>query len=438
MFPHLFTANPSLPGMQPQPQDPEDDDDDDPTIWTASKSKSVLQFHGNERTMNINPLILTNVQGSPYFKVELFTIKTFHEVVDQIYYKVDHLEPWATGSRKTAGRSQTGMCGGVRGVSAGGIVSSCFCLLYKLYTLKVTKKQVYALIEHADSPYIRGVGFMYLRYTLPPQLMWDWFEPYLDDEEEIDIKAGGGKPMTIGEMCRLMLTRLEWFDTRFPRIAVNFEKQIRENLEARQREQQEWEKEQGFAQQKPDHSSPGGRSAGRASRDRDSRTREREQRDQKSKDRESKPKDRRSRSRDRRSRSKHRKSRSRDRRSRSRDRRSRSRDRRSRSKDRRSRSKERKSRHRSRSRDKSRDRRDRSRSREKKKEKKRDRSRSRDRHHKKHKKDRSRERRRSTSRSRSRESKQKSKDDDYSQELKKFKDEASKMKKKSKRSRSRS
>ena len=37
---------------------------------------------------------------------------------------------------------QTGMCGGVRGVSAGGIVSSCFCLLYKLYTLKVTKKQV--------------------------------------------------------------------------------------------------------------------------------------------------------------------------------------------------------------------------------------------------------------------------------------------------------
>ena len=171
-----------------------------------------------------------------------------------------------------------------------------------------------------------------------------------------------------------------------------FQKQIRENLEARQREQQEWDNQQGFAEvektgvshnfsifplQKPDHGSPGGRSAGRASRDRDSRTKERfvhaflkvqpqlfnfrEQRDPKSKDRESKPRDKRSRSRDRRSRSKHRKSRSRERRSRSRDRRSRSRDRKSRSKDRRSRSKDRKSRHRSRSRDKSRDRRDRSR-----------------------------------------------------------------------------
>ena len=129
-------------------------------------------------------------------------MRTFHEVVDEIYYKVDHLEPWAAGSRKTAGRSSTGMCGGVRGVSAGGVVSSAFCLLYKLYTLKLTKKQVnmfdvhhkmsiqmpsfyqvLCLINHCDSPYIRGLGFMYLRFTLPPTMMYEWFEPYLDDEE---------------------------------------------------------------------------------------------------------------------------------------------------------------------------------------------------------------------------------------------------------------
>jgi len=148
----------TVPTPAPEP----DSDDDDPTVYRGHKGQ--LAFHGNERTMNINPLILTNVQGSPYFKVELFGKKTFHEVVDEIYYKVDHLEPWACGSRKTAGRSQTGMCGGVRGVSAGGIVSSAYCLLYKLYTLKLTKKQVMMLLNHCDSPYIRGLGFMYLRY----------------------------------------------------------------------------------------------------------------------------------------------------------------------------------------------------------------------------------------------------------------------------------
>ena len=48
----------------------------------------------------------------------LFLFQTYHEVIDEIYYKVDHLEPWERGSRKTSG--QTGMCGGVRGVGAGG------------------------------------------------------------------------------------------------------------------------------------------------------------------------------------------------------------------------------------------------------------------------------------------------------------------------------
>lgn len=46
--------------------------------------------------------------------VHLFKLKTYHEVVDEIYYQVKHLEPWERGSRKTAG--QTGMCGGVGNV----------------------------------------------------------------------------------------------------------------------------------------------------------------------------------------------------------------------------------------------------------------------------------------------------------------------------------
>merc|ERR1719273_443122 len=183
--------------------------------------------------MNMNPLILTNIQNSPYFKVNLFEIKTYHEVVDEIYYKVTHLEPWEKGSRKTSG--QTGMCGGVRGVGAGGIVSSAYCLLYKLFTLKLTSKQVYGLMNHADSPYIRGLGFMYVRFTQPPADLLEWFEDYLDDEEVIDVKAGGGKEITIGEMVKQFLTKLEWFDTRFPRIPINVQKEITDYFEQRKK-----------------------------------------------------------------------------------------------------------------------------------------------------------------------------------------------------------
>jgi len=42
-------------------------------------------------------------------------------------------------------------------------VSSSFCLLYKLFTLKLTRKQLIGLSTHTDSPYIRGIGLMYAR-----------------------------------------------------------------------------------------------------------------------------------------------------------------------------------------------------------------------------------------------------------------------------------
>jgi len=195
----------------------------------GGRKNGELPFWGNQQTMNINPLILTNVRNSAYYKSTLLDLKTYHEVVDQIYYKVTHLEPWEKGSRKTSG--QTGMCGGVRGVGAGGIVSSAFCLLYKLSSLKLTSKQVNGLMNHADSPYIRGLGFMYVRFTQPPADLLGWFEDYLDDEEVIDVKAGGGKEIKIGEMVKQFLNKLEWFDTRFPRIPVPVQKEITDYFE---------------------------------------------------------------------------------------------------------------------------------------------------------------------------------------------------------------
>ncbi|XP_056637268.1 pre-mRNA-splicing factor 38B [Diorhabda sublineata] len=205
--------------------------EEDSTSAKTSKQSNVLPLWGNERTMNLNPLILTNIQSSHYFKVNLYELKTYHEVVDEIYYKVSHLEPWEKGSRRTSG--QTGMCGGVRGVGAGGIVSTAYCLLYKLFTLKLTRKQLNGLISHCDSPYIRALGFMYIRYTFPPANLLEWYEDYLEDEEELDVKAGGGQNMTIGLMLRQWLVKLEWFSTLFPRIPVPIQQKIQKHLENR-------------------------------------------------------------------------------------------------------------------------------------------------------------------------------------------------------------
>ncbi len=42
----------------------------------------------------------------------------------------------------------------------------------------------------------------------------------------MDVKAGGGMNMQIGQMLRQWLIKLEWFDTLFPRIPVPIQNEI--------------------------------------------------------------------------------------------------------------------------------------------------------------------------------------------------------------------
>lgn len=49
------------------------------------------------------------------------------------------------------------------------------------------------------------------------------------------MKAGGGCVMTIGEMLRSFLTKLEWFSTLFPRIPVPVQKTIDQQIKSRPR-----------------------------------------------------------------------------------------------------------------------------------------------------------------------------------------------------------
>uniref|UniRef100_A0A1I8IPN5 Pre-mRNA-splicing factor 38 n=1 Tax=Macrostomum lignano TaxID=282301 RepID=A0A1I8IPN5_9PLAT len=186
----------------------------------AHHKSNNLQLWGNRESMNLNSMVLTNIKQSPYFKYELA--------------EVSHLEPWERGTRRTTGLS--GSSGGglqVRGVGAGGVVSTAYCLLYKLFTLRLNRKQLQTLLDHPDSPFIRALGFMYIRYCLDPKELWEWYEPYFDDAEELDVKAGGGCLITIGEMLRQFLTQLDWYSTLFPRIPVPIEKDIRAKLQDR-------------------------------------------------------------------------------------------------------------------------------------------------------------------------------------------------------------
>ncbi|KAL1923997.1 uncharacterized protein VTP21DRAFT_7032 [Calcarisporiella thermophila] len=178
------------------------------------KPSNRLETWGNESTMNMNAIIHTNVLASPYFK-SLYEKKTYHEVIDEIYNQVASLDPF------------------VKGTTA----STAFCLLYKLWTLRLTVKQVQGLLDHPDSPHIRGLGFLYLRYVCKPQNLWDWFSGYLNDEEEIQLTKGPNpKIITIGKLCHMLLTEQKFLGTMLPRIPVPVAKEIEQQMQEHSRQ----------------------------------------------------------------------------------------------------------------------------------------------------------------------------------------------------------
>ncbi|KAK1259330.1 hypothetical protein QJS04_geneDACA005540 [Acorus gramineus] len=168
-----------------------------------------IQTSGKPIDTLLEKVLCMNILSSDYFK-ELYRLKTYHEVIDEIYNQVDHVEPWMTGN-----------CRGP---------STAFCLLYKFFTMKLTVKQMHGLLKHTDSPYIRAVGFLYLRYVADPKTLWGWYEPYVKDEEEFS-PGSNGRMTTMGVYVRDLLLGQYYFDTLFPRIPVPVLRQITAHLE---------------------------------------------------------------------------------------------------------------------------------------------------------------------------------------------------------------
>merc|ERR550537_680270 len=124
----------------------------------------------------MNPLLLGNIRTTDYFK-NLAEIREFNDFVDQVYYDAKMVVPWVPGTHNQ--RRTSGMCSAARGVSDAGIPSETFTLLFKLFTLKPSAQQLAIMINHGDSPYIRAIGFLFLRYLCDPKKLWAWFENYL-------------------------------------------------------------------------------------------------------------------------------------------------------------------------------------------------------------------------------------------------------------------
>ncbi|GAX83496.1 hypothetical protein CEUSTIGMA_g10921.t1 [Chlamydomonas eustigma] len=157
-----------------------------------------MEQYGNATTFNVENVLRQNILSSEYYNKTCGELISWEDVVDEIYENVDHVEPW--------------MSGNARGPS------TAFCLLYRLFEMKLNVKQVKDLLDHKDSPYIRAVGFLYLRYVADPKTLWGWVQRYIQDGEVFSPSGSQGKSITVGEFLRDILLEQYYFETIFPRI----------------------------------------------------------------------------------------------------------------------------------------------------------------------------------------------------------------------------
>eukprot|EP00040_Diaphanoeca_grandis_P007527 m.41257 g.41257 ORF g.41257 m.41257 type:complete len:211 (-) comp18740_c0_seq2:121-753(-) len=149
-----------------------------------SVPEGALPTHGNDVTMNFNNVLYQNIINANYLTQRCAELLTFDEVVDEIYNVVEHLQPFIPNS--------------------GNATSSGFCLLYKFFCIRLNEKEVIKLLNHPDSPYIRAIGFLYLRYCIPPKDLMDWYWDYIHDNEEFTLDIHKRVTTTIGKFVRWM------------------------------------------------------------------------------------------------------------------------------------------------------------------------------------------------------------------------------------------
>ena len=94
------------------------------------------------------------------------------------------------------------------------------------------------LLDHVDSPYIRGIGLLYLRFVGDPNTILQWIEPYLSDDERITVTATSKKSNaprrhrqqneTVGGFARRLFSSSErdYYGTALPRLPTKVEREI--------------------------------------------------------------------------------------------------------------------------------------------------------------------------------------------------------------------
>jgi hypothetical protein len=158
-----------------------------------------MELWRSDTTMNLPEAVYKNVRISGFFIQELRLLQTFDEVVNVAKKNIKYCEPWIGQSTNP---------------------SALWCVLWKCFKLRLTRRQVESLLRSQQSPYLRALGLLYVRFCALPDTQWELYDSMLYDDDEITLTAVTKTKCTIGQFTRDLIVKAKILDIIMPRIPV--------------------------------------------------------------------------------------------------------------------------------------------------------------------------------------------------------------------------
>eukprot|EP00756_Hemistasia_phaeocysticola_P045177 Hpha_TRINITY_DN18937_c0_g1::TRINITY_DN18937_c0_g1_i1::g.17428::m.17428/K12850/PRPF38B; pre-mRNA-splicing factor 38B len=146
------------------------------------------------------------------------------------------MNSWGGAARLGIGSRRDALISfGARGDGSLNAPTPLWCLLVRLLESPLAAGDLRSLLRHS-SPQVKVLGALFARFTLPPVVLVDWFEPLLSDSvTKVVVQApsarGAGREESLRDVARGLLLEERHLGTLLPRVPKRVSEEIQKRLQ---------------------------------------------------------------------------------------------------------------------------------------------------------------------------------------------------------------
>jgi len=160
----------------------------------------------HDRCYNMNPIMCRSITNCIYYK-NLFDLRSFEAIFEKCREEVFDLEP----------------------VTRNKTPAPAFCMLFKFFTMKLSENQLDELLT-SEEGVLRGLGFLYVRFLIPPKKLWYWFKNCFADPTPIPIGNNGETTEPARDFIKRILKEQKYQGYALPKIPIPVHRQYRKKI----------------------------------------------------------------------------------------------------------------------------------------------------------------------------------------------------------------